>query len=291
MATQYFSVIPYNDTDEHFRAWGSAISDALTAVGLVQTADTGQIDWDTVSKPTSSGTMQGYEIWRFDDGSLQTSNPTYIKIEYGSASQTNYPGLKVTVGHATDGAGTLTGETTTVFNIYVSSATTSSRDSYISGDTGRVSVLLFIGGGYSYSCGFYIERLKDDDGSANADGINFVRFSGYGSYSFGQQMLPASGAAYPSTAHTSAVCAAPPAGQGSYGTNIGLYPIYPNLGYCGNPDMGGLVYFTDDIDSDGSIIDVTMYGTTHSFITGGRVYVSTGVNGNSEDWAVAIRYE
>ena len=45
-----FPINHANDAD--FRAWGSDLSVSLGQVGLVKTADTGQIEWVTVTRPT-----------------------------------------------------------------------------------------------------------------------------------------------------------------------------------------------------------------------------------------------
>jgi len=55
--------------------------------------------------------------------------------------------------------------------------------------------------------------------------------------------------------------------------------------------MGGLAYFTNDIASGGTMVVVTMYGTSRTFVTGGVVYTAISINGNTGDWAVAVRYE
>jgi hypothetical protein len=69
--------------DSDFRSWGSGLSAQLAAIGLVKTSDTGQIDWTTVLKPTSSGQIRGFEIWRFNDA-LQATKPVFIRLDYGS---------------------------------------------------------------------------------------------------------------------------------------------------------------------------------------------------------------
>lgn len=107
MTATSFSAAPTNNTDANFRLWGSGMKTALAAVGLVQTADTGQIDWTTVVAPVATQTVKGYEIWRFND-SLQSTVPIYIKIEYGSGTGAAIPQIKYSVGSGTDGAGNLT---------------------------------------------------------------------------------------------------------------------------------------------------------------------------------------
>lgn len=98
-------------TDAIFRTWGKGLSDAIQAVGLVKTADTGQIDWLTVLAPTLSNQIRGYEIFRFNDA-LQATSPIFIKISYGSGlygvGPTNCPTIKTAVGKGSDGSGNLT---------------------------------------------------------------------------------------------------------------------------------------------------------------------------------------
>lgn len=111
MATSVQSTTWRNTTSEEFRRWGKAISDGIRAVGLVQTADTGQINWATVAAPTSGsavGTVQGHEIWQFDDA-LQATAPIFVKIEYGARVATEFPEMWVTLGRGSDGVGNITG--------------------------------------------------------------------------------------------------------------------------------------------------------------------------------------
>jgi hypothetical protein len=95
-----------NSTDAHFRSWGSALSAAWAGLGFVQTADTGQVNWTTVTHPTLANTFQGYEVWKANDA-LQSTCPIFFKVEYGSSSTTNNPSIRVTLGTGSDGAGTI----------------------------------------------------------------------------------------------------------------------------------------------------------------------------------------
>lgn len=296
MATSTIQKKPDNSTDANFRAWGKAISDAFAALGLVKTADTGQIDWATVSKPAGASTMQGYEIWRFNDA-LQASSPIYFKIQYGSntGSAAN-PCLKLVVGQSSDGAGTVTGTLSTE-NTFGSggASSTTAYSCFFSSDGGRINVALFSGGGNSVPFGFYIERVKDDNGLPTVSGVNIVCFgvTGTSTQAVFQQYLPLSGAAYPASPMTGLMCAMPSSGQASYGGNVGLFPIYPNLGYAANPDLGALVYFIGDIASPGTLLNVTIYGATHVFVTLGNVTGAAlaSLNGNTTAHSLAFRYE
>jgi hypothetical protein len=110
MATQNFSTVFEQTSDATFRNWGLELSTALQATGLAQTADTGQINWTTVLRPTTASASAGYEVYAFTD-TLQATDPIFIKIEYGSGPLSNgqQPGIWITIGTSTNGAGTLGG--------------------------------------------------------------------------------------------------------------------------------------------------------------------------------------
>lgn len=90
------------------------VHDALIAVGLTQTADTGQMaDFESVVPAITSSRSFGYRIYKIND-SLSIESPIYLKINFychvSSPSFTNVPDLLCSVGTGTNGAGGLTGE-------------------------------------------------------------------------------------------------------------------------------------------------------------------------------------
>jgi hypothetical protein len=95
------------DTDARIReAWGG-ISEMLTAIGLVKTADTGQVDVTTVLAAviSSINAYHGYEIRTWNDG----YGALYMKWEYGVAGASNRPQYRITIGTGSNGSGTITG--------------------------------------------------------------------------------------------------------------------------------------------------------------------------------------
>jgi hypothetical protein len=290
MSTSTWSTVPANDTDVHFRAWGLAIATALQAWGITTTGDTGQIDWTAVTHPTTT-TAAGYEIRQFTDA-LQTSNPIIMKIEYGGMQSAANPCLRIQFAHTSDGAGNLTGAHSALMLVATNAAdATLGRTSYGSGDTGRFALGLWVYNAIGQSIGISVARTKDDTGADTADGLDIVTIGGAPGCKY-QQYFPATGGPNPATAATNWICASPSTGFGTYAGNIGLYPLYPNQGYAGNPTMTGLAYFTSDISSAGTTIAVTMYGVSHTFLTlGTGVYASIGNNGNSALVSLAIRYD
>ena len=111
MTTQAWATRLRHDSDAEFRIWGLEFNAKLAAIGLIQTADTGQINWTTVVRPGTAATDAGFEIWAFPDA-LQATAPIYLKIAYGNVNGLNSPRVRIQVGTGTNGAGTLTGVTT-----------------------------------------------------------------------------------------------------------------------------------------------------------------------------------
>jgi len=108
LATESWSTFFSHATDADFRVWGQELNQKLTNIGLVQTTDTGQIDWVTVVKPGALNTDAGFEVWRFND-SLQGTSPIYFKLFFGNGGSLIIPRLRFQFGTGSDGAGSLTG--------------------------------------------------------------------------------------------------------------------------------------------------------------------------------------
>lgn len=162
MANYSTSITIDHTSDTSFRTWGSAISAALNAIGLVQTGDTGQINWSTVTR-ASANTEAGYEMWRFDD-TLQTTVPIFIRVSYRTGSSSSYPALRVACGTGTNGAGSLTG----IFSAgsgYWQQTSATTNFMYASSDGSCASLHIL---NSQFSLG--VERFRDDDGDPNSDG-------------------------------------------------------------------------------------------------------------------------
>jgi hypothetical protein len=100
MATQDWEYPLAHGSDADFRGWGANLSAKLAAVGLVQTADTGQINWSTVTRPAVN-VYAGYEIWRYPDSSI------FMKWDFGTGSNASIPLIRVQVGTSSTGSGAL----------------------------------------------------------------------------------------------------------------------------------------------------------------------------------------
>jgi hypothetical protein len=280
---------PYQVSDATFRLWGKALSDAMQALGVTKTADTGQIDWTTVAAPSSANQYMGYEIRQFTDG-LQATNPVIIKFEYGSSSTSNQrPGIRITVGHASDGAGNLTGDVSSYFYMATNAGNSATGTTYVSSDGGRLNIAFWVDLS-SQTNVFWIERFKDTNGDPTADGVNICANYTSSTVSTGtsaMQGLPASGAAYP--ASPTKWQAAIPSTGGTYNENIGFFPIHPNLGYAGNPDLGGLIFYASETDASGSFYTINIYGDDHQYVA--VEYLSCATNNTGSSCSALVRCE
>lgn len=299
MDIQTLSLAPTNNTDANFRLWGGGISAALATVGLVKTADSGQIDWTTVVKPTAAGQSRGYEIWRFDDA-LQATQPVFIRLDYGSGSvSANNPGLYVALGTATDGAGLLTSATGFPNTVLYSPgnpavpfaipntgfvfngngndySTTTLNNLYVASDDGSS---LMIAGWYSAAgSGFttqtgglvVVERTRDQDGAPNGDALMMVRTYGTSQPNTAMVMLGRASSFYGNVTATG-VLAVHGAKQlltptsGLVGSTLNTYPVFtgavPQL--CG-PSKHLVALWSSD-QSVNTQFDLTVYGTTCTY--------------------------
>jgi hypothetical protein len=87
------------------------IHDALIGCGMVDNNDTGSTDLSTITRGASANQVRGTRMYRFND-SRQGVDPIFVKIEYTNGNNIgNQPCLWFTVGQGSDGALTLTGQT------------------------------------------------------------------------------------------------------------------------------------------------------------------------------------
>lgn len=162
--------------------------DALLSIGLVQTADTGQLNLSTAS-PAYVNTVNylyGYTIYRWSDP-LQATNPIYIRVGWknGNASTGGlYPFfMLISTGSGTDGAGNLTGKvlgvptTVTVSNGTLGAGSTFTH--YFCYVNGALAIAISpdqnFGDGNTYN--YTLDRLHNMDGSS-ASGTYFRSASG-----------------------------------------------------------------------------------------------------------------
>ena len=206
-------VPPYAETPNNLTVWKALcqdIHDQIVASGLDVAADTGQLSISGVGSLPSYGTYAGFKMYKFDDAA-QATMPIFIKVEFGvdsdalhgnigyySSGSAKTLRIRVTIGTATNGSGTVTGNTiqySCPHNVTTSSdgttynAQASKGFSFICYNTTRGFFgLVYQAGGRdisSSSPGAYgsysgsslvilIQRFTDADGTVNDDGFTVV---------------------------------------------------------------------------------------------------------------------
>lgn len=262
MTTQSWSSVVDHTSDAGFRAWGSEFAAKLAAVGLVQTADTGQINWTTVTR-AGTNSDAGYEIWTFND-TQQGTAPIYIRFDYGTASTTSMPRIRATIGTGSNGSGTITGTAKTAANAMTTAtapaSTVTAYQSYMCAVDGFFGVYWKAASGPHGS--LLICRSCDSDGVATATAA--IIYWGANVALTGVQALrfAASAAAYTLiTAANQGSCLVPLRQSNSLvGSDTQAYMhwmITPQV----KPVFGFCTIFTSEI-SLGSTFNTTLVGST-----------------------------
>lgn len=244
-----------------------------------------------------------YEIWKSNDA-LSSTNPLYFKIFYSSYAQTSTPSTPAIFfyfGSATDGAGNINlnynwnaspglgttafaanqGPTDSLSNDTVSTTPMTGNalwESDFSGSSGRFTALLW----RTYNvvaatpCMIMnIERSKDNSGNDTDAYWTVIIHStttanNYGSF---QQSIfkPGTGALGVMQAPQGSTSLIPPivtltiSGSQTLSNQIPFLPVFPMVGYVGNPMLNVISMKAGDC-AEGNIITATFYGTTHPYL-------------------------
>jgi hypothetical protein len=271
-------------TDAAFRVWGLAYNSKLASMGLVQTADTGQINWTTVLAATLANTVQGYEIWRFAD-TLQATAPVFLKIEYGSGALASAGSLWVQLGSGSNGAGGLTG-VLSIRQQITAVATATAITHFWSGDTNRVAIAA-VGAGATTSMLFSIERSVDAAGALTAEAC-LLCYRGSGAWG---QIAWNCVTGCPGLWETSlGAMGAALAPFGTFGAQIAVYPVFHNKGIFFPPGLNVMLY-ENALVTALSPIAFTQYAATHTFMPLGSTGFGSPGRGGFSAAAPMMRYE
>lgn len=267
-STQYHN-ISAND-DATFRSHGLAISTGLQAVATKLSAgdSSGQINWATVSRPSTSDTVAGYELYRFSD-SLQSSYPVFIKVEYGTGTigVSSYNlAIWLTVGFAHNGSGTLTGFTTVQqkFTTSQNFALACYCTSIFGGASNRLSVRLRSSptiAGTNQPFDIIIERTHAADGSDTNYGV--IVLTGNGGSAWKLVLITFSVGILVTDTNLSVL--PPTVGHGSTGMVTAMYPVWAYAGpyLC---QVGGVVFAFPGNITNGVSFTLTLLGTANVYL-------------------------
>lgn len=179
MATANPNIVIDQTTDAGFRAWATEHRDLLLTGGaLVQTADSGQFDFATATRP-SANTDAAPLLLRFAD-SLQTTAPYCLAVYYGSGAANTTPRVRIALGTGTNGAGTLTGVVYGPVSVSHTGASVSTTIAYESAACGLPgSIWVAFGLGNNLGAGSQpvvrsflgVHRIRVHAGAQTADGL------------------------------------------------------------------------------------------------------------------------
>lgn len=252
-----------------FKSWGQTISNQLASFGWIKSTDTGQLDWNLNPAPPATGAYL-WEIWHPNDA-LQTGASAYfLKVEYGTSVSWPGPGMRLSMGTGTNGAGTLTGFVSNLNECQPQNIGrnrgASVYDCYFSGDSGRLSIYLWRGHDLYGAMGFVVERTHNTDGTDNSDGVTLIVIS---AYMHTQQTLVFTLGAALLNNYLFMICQLGYAAQRTtevmnFSNQIPISPCFPNYGKYGNPMIGIGSAPSDDVCEAG-LITTTIYGVVHTY--------------------------
>lgn len=291
MATVTTTILPgQHTTDAEFRAQVQFFHDTF-ALGLTQTADTGQINISTVTRPLASSTVMGYEVWRFND-TLQATKPVFIKVEYGSGNGSQHQfSVWITIGSASSGAGAISGSPFLVrTQFYGGNTAANLQQAFGSAANNRFSIATHLTTGSATTpIMLTLERTKDNTGADTNVGL---LFNGYGNAGAGNSYVLPFGATTPVAEKGFQIILStnnPTAYTGDQG--IGL--VIPMLGVAIQPGLNLCVTMSGDFAAFAQPT-FTLYSASHVYQHCGaqltNLRASSGGAGDNGTRAL-IRYE
>lgn len=282
MTTATTNTVIDHTTDAGYRAWIIDYHNLISAAGLVQTADTGQVNTATVTRPAVN-TSNGFATWRLPDSSL------YFRFDYGT-DFTNFPRILLRVGTGTNGTGTLTGQTSTQQVITADVSTSSSIASTVTNYTSyccvtndffgvhwKAGALGGTAGGAGRALGaWYVMKTVDNTGAATSIGYMVIRNSwhqtgGSGQVLFQSIRLSATSATYALTESGMLPYGLPSSSLNQAGDTI-VWPVWGAF-----PQVLPMLHVVGVRNSE-----ITTLSTFSTAIVGGtsHTYISTGNQGN-----------
>jgi hypothetical protein len=272
------------DGDATFRTWAQGVDAQLKACGMVQTSDTGQVDLSTAIRPASSS-YAGYRIYRFDD-SLQATHPVFMKLEYGVATVQDRPAFRIQTATATNGAGNLLGQISSLRSVSASAGSTlgTTLDSFCSGSASGGRIALFTNCNSAqgnYTLGLILERVRDGNGLPVDRGVFFATTT---SSQISWQVIQFSGAVPSVNTNYPGLSASFTGWFSADGADVALLPVL-TIAKARPGFLTFLTYKNSDIAQWASFT-ATHYGASHSFMPMGNAMNAMG----SSD-SIAILWE
>lgn len=249
------------------------IFDQIVAMGLVQTADTGQTDPGGVGSLPAQNNYGNFAVFRTNDGLANL----YFRIGFGRDGS-NHPAMTFQLGTGTDGAGTLTGNTTSS-KTGNAGVTTSGRSVYISGDTNRLTICLNPVA-TSRDQAFHLGFARSHDGTGADTAAEATLIWIYSGTNGGQHTIALSGTSGVEQTYLRAACPRPASGSTwDVGLGDGVAMVVPmGSSYGANPSLAAGLYRLGDLTPDTTTV-ISVYGSNHTYLVAGSDTVNDDGNG------------
>ena len=276
-------------TDAEFRVWATALHDALIAAGLVQTTDTGQVDLTTAVKPGTSA-YAGYRVYRFAD-TLQATAAVFVKIEFGTGTTATHAAIRVQVGTATNGAGTLAGRFTTAVALLPGIVGPSIVDQHVATGLDKSYLALFWHikqDTAQWGGSVVIDRSRNADGTPNGDGLYVLTNTGTAAVAHAATMLPYTGALTAANGSPTCLISATYS-SGVQGLEVSLFPSFCFTPKLQAPVKAVLSVWAADLPY-ASTVTVNHYGNAPYLSLGDRSKGAAWVASGSVATAVSLAF-
>jgi hypothetical protein len=282
-----------NSSTANFKNWAQAISTAFTTAGWLNTSDTGQVNWSTVTVPGAGSFV--YEIFKPNDALQTGSTQFFVKVKYGTSSSSG-PRLQIQIGTGTDGSGNLTGFTTVNMDSassFTGQGGVQTFECDFSGDTDRIGFVMWrnlVTG--SAPLLVAIERTKDTAGVNNSDGVTLIMASpaNLGSSGGQETIVFGIGSSTMLTQVGSGQCYMSfrnPHTNDNFNNNEPVYPVFPVYGKVGNP-MTEICFVNSNDVAAGAIFSTTLYGSTRTYVANVTNLVNNYPGGSTR---MCLRYD
>lgn len=292
MAKRILAAASTNVSDASFRVWINEIHNALIAFGWLQTADTGQINFSTVTRPAGTNQYPGFACYQMNDA-LQSSCAVFIRLDFGTGGNTDTPGIKLQVAiGGTNGTGTLTGNVGTQTTMGGQGTSANLSNLRTSGDAGSFRALLWTTQAGAGFC-ICIERDKNTNGVDNALGVNYAvcwAANNAGGFGVASQFLQQAGGTglYDTTRLYALISSF---SSQTWGSSTGVAPVCTSFGPFRNPMIGMLVTGFVDFAVE-STNPVPIYGSSRTYMMGRpSAGGNANVNGIQPICGLAILWE
>lgn len=158
-------------TVANYRLYGQTWSNTFISMGLVKTADAGQVNWSTVADIPPTNSTRDYEVWRFADAAQATA-PIFIKTTYSGSTSARHIGFQC--GNGSDGNGNIlnpvVADLNTTYRMPTDNAT--SNTFFISSDGSGLAIF-----NTSSPSLIIVDRQRDTAGAALPTGWMIARRS------------------------------------------------------------------------------------------------------------------